>query len=260
MAFTALHPWEEPPISGSQGSGAIFFGGCNLRCVYCQNHKISRYPTGRTISPSQLAELFLVLADQGAHNINLVSAMHFVPPVAKAIALARARGLALPMIYNTNAYEKVETIRLLDGLIDVYLPDLKYFDDRYAALYSDAPDYFKTASAAILEMWRQVGGAVFDANGLLRRGLILRHLVLPGLRRDSMRILDWIAVHVPDAYVSLMVQYFPVAEALQSPALNRRVTTFEYQSVVDYFEALGLKNGFTQRRDAATGDFIPAFY
>lgn len=259
LAFAGLHPWEEPPISGSRGSGAIFFGGCNMRCVYCQNHQISRHAAGRTVMPAQLAALFLELAGQGAHNINLVSAMHVVPQVAEAIALARADGLSLPVIYNTNAYEKPETLRLLDGLIDIYLPDLKYNDDIYAIRYSGAPSYFETAITAILEMWRQVGGAVFDADGLARRGLIIRHLVLPGLRHDSMRILDWIAAHLPDAHVSLMAQYFPAGDAAHIPALHRRITTFEYDSVVNHFRALGLKNGFTQRRDAATEDYVPAF-
>lgn len=259
MAFTGLHQWEEPPISGSRGSGVVFFGGCNLRCVYCQNHKISRKPSGRAVAPPQLAALFLELAAAGAHNINLVSAMHFVPQVAEAIALARTQGLKLPVVYNTNAYEKPETLRLLEGLVDIYLPDLKYFDDTYAVAYSGAPDYFEKAAAAILEMWRQVGGALFNSEGLLRRGLMIRHLVLPGLRQDSMRILDWIADRLPDAHVSLMAQYFPAAKAAQVPALNRRVTTFEYHSVVDHFWEIGLKNGFSQRRDAAVEDFVPNF-
>jgi len=259
VAKTFVHMWEEPPISGTRGSGTVFFSGCNMRCVYCQNHAISRGGTGEEVSPSRLADIFFELAGQGVHNINLVTPAHVLPAIADAIETAKKRGFPLPFVYNTNAYETVEALRRLDGLIDVYLPDLKYIDDEAARRWSNAPGYFDVAARAILEMARQVGPAAFDEDGLLCRGLMIRHLILPGRRKDAMQILDWIAAHVPDAYVSLMSQYFPADRAREYPELNRRVTTFEYQSVADYFVKLGLKNGYMQDARSATADYVPDF-
>ena len=257
VSKACVHMWEEPPISGTNGSGAVFFAGCNLRCVFCQNHEISRNGPGEEVSPARLADIFFELAQKGVHNVNLVTPAHVLPAAAEAIEQAQNRGFSLPVVYNTNAYETVETLRRMDGLVDVYLPDLKYWDDEAAQRYSSAPDYFAVATQAILEMARQVGPAVFDKQGLIQRGLMIRHLVLPGLRRDSFKILDWIAENVPDAYVSLMAQYFPTHRAHEYPELNRRLTTFEYQSVVDYFVHLGLKNGFIQDVASASSAYVP---
>jgi len=257
VAKACVHNWEEPPISGTRGSGTVFFAGCNLRCVFCQNHAISRGKVGRIVTPALLADVFFELADKGVHNINLVTPSHILPAVADAVGQAKKRGLTLPFVYNTNAYETVGALRRMDGLIDIYLPDLKYCDDEAARRYSDAPGYFDIATKAILEMVRQNSQAVFDDDGVMRRGLIIRHLVLPGRRKDAMRILDWIADHVPDAYVSLMAQYFPAYRAYEFQEINRRVTTFEYQSVVQYFTGLGLKNGFMQDAKSAVPDYVP---
>ncbi len=259
VAKTMLHHWEEPPISGTRGSGAVFFAGCNLRCVFCQNHTISQNAVGKAVSIPQLADLFWELESRGVHNINLVTPMHFVSPLAKALETAKNRGLRIPVVYNTNAYETVASLRRLEGLIDIYLPDLKYFDDTHARQYSHAPNYFAHASQAVLEMQRQVGDAVIDAQGIMQKGLLIRHLLLPGLRQDSMRILDWIRAYLPTTYLSLMAQYVPVHEAKNYPNINRRITTFEYDSIVAYFFKIGLQNGFMQSREAATSDFTPDF-
>lgn len=251
--------WEEPPISGTNGSGIVFFTGCNLRCVFCQNYKISQEHIGKEISVPQLAELFFQLAEQGVHNINLVTPTHIIPQIATAIKIAKNSGLKLPFVYNTNGYENVQSLQLLDGLIDIYLPDIKYYDDEVALLYSNAKNYFDIAAKAVLEMNRQVGASRIAEDGMMYRGLIIRHLVLPGLRKDSMRILDWVAEHLPDAYVSLMAQYMPAHRAQEFQELNRRVTTFEYRSVVEYFFKIGLTNGFMQNRSAAVAEYIPDF-
>ncbi len=256
---TMIHRWEEPPISGTRGSGAVFFAGCNLRCVFCQNHAISRGCAGEPVTDRRLAALFFELAEQGVHNINLVTPSHVVPTVAAAIRRARGEGLTLPFVYNTNGYDSLSSLALLDGLIDIYLPDFKYCDDGQAVRYSAAPGYFQTAAAAVLEMHRQTGPALFSEDGMMVRGLIIRHLVLPGQRRDAMRVLDWIEAHVPDAYVSLLAQYTPSHGAAVFSELNRRVTTFEYDSVVAHFHALGLQHGFVQERGSATEAYIPDF-
>ncbi|MDR2670837.1 MAG: radical SAM protein [Oscillospiraceae bacterium] len=259
VAKTMVHRWEEPPISGTKGSGAVFFAGCNLRCVFCQNHAISRDAAGEGLDPPQLAERFWALAEAGVHNINLVTPAHVLPGVAAAVAHAKRGGFPLPFVYNTNGYESVSALRRLEGLIDVYLPDFKYSDEAAAVRYANAPGYPALAAAAVLEMARQVGVGRVDDDGLMRRGLVIRHLVLPGRRRDAMRVLDWVAAHLPDAHVSLMAQYFPTHRAGEYPELNRRVTTFEYESVTQYFQKLGLKHGFFQHRAAATPDCVPAF-
>ncbi len=259
VSKSMAHMWEEPPISGNNGSGAVFFTGCNLRCAFCQNHKISQENMGEVVSIEQLAEIFLELQSSGVHNINLVTPTHFVPQIAKSLELSKKNGLTSPIVYNSNGYELVETLKILDGLVDIYLPDLKYFDNEAAMRYSNAENYFNYASKAILEMQRQQPQAEFDNDGIMRRGLIIRHLVLPKLRHDSMRILDWIAENAPTAYVSLMAQYVPLHKSADFPEINRRITTFEYNSVVDYFFSIGLTNGFVQERKAATTDYIPDF-
>jgi putative pyruvate formate lyase activating enzyme len=237
----------------------VFFAGCNLRCVFCQNHEISRAVSGEALSPEGLADVFFDLAAQGVHNINLVTPTPHIPTVAAAIRIAKSAGLTLPFVYNTSAYETVEALRTLAGFIDIYLPDLKYRDEDTARRYAQAPGYFEAATAAILEMTRQVGTELVLSGGLLKRGLLIRHLVLPGQRKDALRILDWIAATLPDAAVSLMVQYIPAHRAGEYPELNRRLTTFEYNSVAAHMQTLGLTKGYHQAPAAAVADYIPAF-
>ncbi len=259
VAKTMLHHWEEPPISGSRGSGAVFFSGCNLRCVFCQNHAISTQNKGRLLDAPALAAVFLDLQAQGAHNINLVSPTPYVTNLAEALPLARERGLQIPVIYNSNAYETVTALHMLDGLVDIYLPDFKYWDDALAKTYSDAPHYASVAGQALLEMFRQVGVWKMDSSGLAQSGLLVRHLVLPGQRHDSMRILDWVAQNIPSCALSLMAQYLPVHKAAQQAGLNRRITTFEYESVVRHALQLGLDKGYMQDTSSGKEKYIPDF-
>ncbi|HUW65509.1 MAG TPA: radical SAM protein [Spirochaetia bacterium] len=260
VALAALHLWEEPCISGSAGSGTVFFSHCNLKCVYCQNHVISEGGFGRTVDADHLAQMFVGLQEQGAHNVNLVSPTPYVPAITRAIKSARRQGLVVPVVYNTNAYENVAVLKLLEGVVDIYLPDLKYCGEEGARRYSAAPDYFAVATAAVTEMYRQAGGPVLDENGLVRRGLIIRHLVLPGQVPDSLQVLRWIAANLPgDVYVSLMAQYFPAHRAVRMPPLNRRLRSDEYDKVVDCLLELGLENGFVQELEAASVEYVPDF-
>jgi putative pyruvate formate lyase activating enzyme len=259
-----LHHWEEPPISGTAaagGAGAVFFAGCPLHCLFCQNAAISQQkpPVGEAVSPERLCEIFWELHAQGAHNIDLVTPGQYLPAVRRAAALAKAGGFPLPLLWNSSGYESAKAIQTLDGLMDIYLPDLKYADDALALRYSAAPNYFAVATAAIAEMHRQVGNPQLGAGGLLQRGLLIRHMVLPGCRRDSMRVLDWIAQNLPGAWVSLLAQYTPLHRAKEVPQLNRRLTQFEYQSVVEHFFAIGLKNGYMQECAAASAKYVPVF-
>lgn len=259
VARAALHRWEEPCLSGTAGSGTVFFSGCPLRCRFCQNHDISEGNFGRDISVSRLSAIFLELQRQGAHNINLVSPTPYAPWIAEALEGA-GNALRIPVVYNSGGYENVETLKMLEGRADIYLPDLKYLDEAAAVRYSSAPGYFDVAARAILEMYRQTGPAVFDARGVLQRGLVIRHLVLPGLYRDSIGILRWIAGNLPvrDIRVSLMSQYTPMHRSALYPEINRRLTTFEYEKVVDAAGELGLQ-GYTQRRSAARDAYTPPF-
>lgn len=256
IARAALHLWEEPCISGTNGSGAIFFSGCSLKCIFCQNYDISHNGTGKAVSEERFIEIMQDLEAQGAHNINLVNPTHFVPFIRKALLMYKPK---IPVVYNTGGYDTVDSIRSLEGLVDVYLPDFKYIDRTSAAKYSQAPDYFDAASLAIQEMVRQTGPNVFE-NGLLKRGVLVRHLVLPGSSRESVRILEWIRENLPvDTYVSLMRQYTPAVPDLPYRALNRRLVTAEYDRVVKAFWDLGLKNGFMQESTSAETGFIPPF-
>ncbi len=260
LAKAYPHLWEEPCISGTRGSGTVFFSRCNLRCKFCQNYKISQEDFGKEVTTEQLAGIFLNLQDEGVHNINLVTATIYIPQVAGAIAAARENGLAVPVVYNTNSYETVEALKLLDGLVDVYLPDLKYFDDKMAFAYSSAPHYFDTATAAIMEMFRQTGEVVLDDDGIIEKGLIIRHLMMPGRLEDSKLILDWIRHNLPiGVYVSIMCQYVPLFKAREIPDLNKRVTEKEYKSIVDYFFNIGLENGYIQEMDSASDEYVPDF-
>ena len=254
----ALHFWEEPCISGTGGSGAIFFSGCTLRCCFCQNYKISRTPRGKSISSERLAEIFLELQDQGAHNINLVNPTHFVPAILESFQYYRPK---VPVVYNSSGYEKVETLKLLEGKIDVYLPDLKYFDPEKARRYSGAPDYFQAASKAVCEIARQTGKPEFDEDGMLVKGTVVRHLVLPLATQNAIEILRFLKETLDkQVLVSLMGQYVPYGRVRRGefPELNRRITKREYEKVQEELFRLDL-NGFVQELSSAKKDFIPSF-
>ncbi|NLG93490.1 MAG: radical SAM protein [Clostridiales bacterium] len=257
VARAALHFWEEPCISGKRGSGTVFFTGCCLKCVFCQNYQIStEKEVGKIISAQELADIFDRLAEQGAHNINLVNPTHFVPAILKALALRKTK---LPVVYNSGGYENPETLKMLDGWIDSYLPDFKYADNLLAQKYSGAPNYVKNAKASVLEMARQTGPAAFDAEGMMTRGTIVRHLILPGNTRNSIAVLDWLGENLPaGVLVSLMAQYIPCGKAGDFPEINRRITAREYQKVQEHLFRLNL-DGFVQERKSASRDFIPPF-
>ena len=258
-ARASLHLWEEPPISGTNGSGTVFFSHCSLGCVFCQNRQISRRDgVGKALSTEDLAQTFLSLEKQGAHNINLVTGAHYVPQIIQALSLARRSGLQIPIVYNSSGYERVETLRMLEGYIDLYLPDYKYYSSYYAARYSHAEDYREIAVAAITEMVRQTGIPQFDGSGLLTRGTIIRHLMLPGLGSDAAQVLRDIASRFGDTVlVSLMRQYTPF-DMQDWPELNRTITEEEYADACEQFRSLGL-GGFFQQSDSISESFIPAF-
>lgn len=260
-ARAALHKWEEPCICGGSGSGTVFFTGCPLKCVFCQNHSISEGQTGNHISQERLTEIFMELQQKGACNINLVTPTHFVLQIIPALEKARAAGLHIPVVYNTGGYEKAETLRMLEGLVDIYLPDLKYVSSRLSARYSNAPDYFQTACGAIAEMFRQTGRPVTDeASGLLKRGLIVRHLMLPGHLADSKRVLEYLyRTYRNDIYFSIMNQYTPIRFFSDMPPLNRSVSKKEYNALIDFCISLGIENGFIQESGTASESFIPPF-
>lgn len=255
IARAALHMWEEPCISGTRGSGAVFFSGCGLRCVFCQNEAISQQGEGKIVTPARLAEIFRELETQGAHNINLVTAAHFVPAVLEALSLYRPN---IPIVYNSSGYESIETLRMLSGVVDIYLPDYKYIDPNMAAMLSGARDYPDVAFAAIAEMIRQTGAPVYDENGMMQRGTLIRHLVLPGLTGDSMKILTRIRDEFPGIPVSLMGQYTPCGRALSMPGMDRKIKKKEYARVLAHMEAIGL-DGYRQELGSADGAFIPSF-
>ena len=256
LARAALHFYEEPVISGENGSGAIFFSGCSMRCVYCQNYEISHNGFGKPVSKARFIEIIKELEGRGAHNINLVNPTHFVPFVRDVLSEYKP---SIPVVYNTGGYDSVESLKSLEGLVDVYLPDLKYYDSEVSLKYSKCADYFENASKAVLEMHRQTGESVIE-NGLIKKGLIIRHLVLPKNTDQSIKILNWIADNLPKSTcISLMSQYTPIREIGEFPELNRRIVTAEYQKVLDEFERLGFENGFMQERNSAKEDYIPDF-
>lgn len=261
-ARAALHFWEEPCLSGTNGSGAVFFSGCNLHCVYCQNHEIAQGLSGRAITASRLCEIFLELQEKGAHNINLVTPTHFVPQIITALQAAKKQGLSIPVVYNSSSYEKTETLKKLDGLVDIYLPDMKYFDSALSGQYSHAPDYFEKATAAIAEMVRQTGSPVFTdgPDSLMQKGVIVRHLLLPGCEKDSRHILRYLhETYQNNIYVSIMNQYTPLSQVKNIPGLNRKISAREYEKIIDYAISIGIENGFIQEGETASESFIPAF-
>ena len=259
-ARASLHMWEEPPLSGKTGSGTVFFSGCNLGCIFCQNHEIAHENKGKEISPERLAEIFLELQEKGAANINLVTAVHFVPHVIRALDIAKIKGLHIPVVYNSSGYEAVDTIKRLNGYIDVYLPDYKYRDSDLALRFSGACDYPQAAEKAIDEMASQIGDCIFDENGMMQRGVIVRHLVLPKHTDDSMAVLEYLHNTYGDRiYISIMSQYTPVRKYEKYPELSRKLTTYEYEKVVKFAQRIGIKNGFLQSGEAAKESFIPSF-
>lgn len=259
VARAALHMWEEPCISGTQGSGTVFFSGCPLRCVFCQNRKIALGRSGKAISSGRLVEIFLELQEQGANNINLVTPTHYVPQIVKALIAAKKQGLRIPVVYNTGSYEQVDTIRALEGLVDIYLPDFKYKSSELSAKYSNAPDYFEVADAAIAEMIRQAGEPVFEGD-IMKKGVIVRHMILPGCTKDSKAIVKHLLQRYGNSiFISIMNQYTPLEEMKGYPEIHRKVTEREYNKVVDYAISLGLENGFIQEGQTAKESFIPDF-
>jgi putative pyruvate formate lyase activating enzyme len=254
-----LHMWEEPCISGTRGSGTVFFSNCNLGCVFCQNHHISHGGHGKNIGIQRLSDIFIELQNKGAHNINLVTPTHYIPQIKEAIISSKKRGLILPIVYNSNAYENVESLRDLEGLIDIYLPDIKYFSDKYSVKYSNAPGYFECAKDAVLEMLRQVGVPEFE-NGILKKGLMIRHLMLPGLLFDSKKIVDWVSDNLPrEVYLNVMCQYTPMNKAFEYPELSKKLNKGHYESLIDYAQAQGIENGYFQDFDSAREDYVPNF-
>ena len=255
-ARAAAHYWEEPVISGSFGSGAVFFSGCTLKCLFCQNGVISQENRGKEISTAHLREIFLKLIDDGVQNINLVTPTHFLPSILPALTPK----LPVPVVYNCGGYERVETLRELEGLVDIYLPDMKYSDPKLAGILSAATDYVEIAKAAIAEMYRQVGSAVIE-DEIMQRGMIVRHLMLPGELDNTLGVLDWFSEAFPkgDVLFSLMSQYVPMGKAKTMPPYDRRITEDEYDAALSYLELLGIENGFTQDFFAATEEYIPDF-
>ena len=260
IARAALHYWEEPPISGNTGSGTIFFTGCNLKCIFCQNYDISTKLIGQEISIEEFASICLNLEKQGANNINLVTPTPHVPLIIEGIKLAKAKGLSIPIVYNTSGYEKVETIKMLDGIVDIYLPDFKYYDDNYAIKYSHVEDYFKYASSALKEMYKQVGNPIFNKEGIMQKGIIVRHMMLPELLEDSKRIIKYLyETYQDNIYISIMNQYTPVKNFKKYTNLNHKVDDKDYDELIDYALDLGIKKAFIQEGDTQELSFIPDF-
>lgn len=264
VARAALHMWEEPCISGDSGSGTVFFSGCTLKCVFCQNEDIANSSIGKEISITRLAEIFLELQSKGANNINLVTPTHYAVHIKSALELAKQSGLTIPIVYNTSGYEKPETLKLLHGLIDIYLPDFKYYSNEPAKKYSFAGDYFERTKAALKEMYRQTGPAVFDEHtGIMKKGIIVRHLVLPGCINDSKYVIKYLYENYGNnIYMSIMNQYTPMKKLIDSgkyPELAVKLSSKDYDSVVDYAINLGVENAFVQEGDVADESFIPRF-
>ena len=258
IARAAPHFGEEPCISGERGSGTVFFTGCNLRCVFCQNHDISRGGVGKTVSSERLRDIFFELRDKGVHNINLVTASHFAPEVTKALEMAK---LDIPVAWNSSGYDSVETLKRLEGLVQIYMPDLKYLDSSLARRYSLAPDYPEVATAAIREMYRQVGSFVLDDDDMLKSGVLIRHLILPDAMDNSRAVIDFVADNLPgDAVLfSLMSQFTPMPGTEKFPELQRRITAEENDALCDYMALRGIEYGFWQEPDSATDEMIPKF-
>ncbi len=260
IALATVHNYEEPCISGKNGSGTIFFTNCNLNCIYCQNYKISQQGKGYEITIEELANIMLEEQEKKVNNINLVTPTMYAYQIIEAIKLAKSRGLYIPIIYNTNGYENIKTIKALNGYIDVYLPDLKYYSNELSKKYSKIDNYFKYATEAIKEMYKQVGTPVFNENGIIRRGVIIRHLVLPNHIQNSKHILKWIKENMPeDIYVSIMAQYFPTYKAKEDNLLNRKLNKKEYKEIEEFLYTLNIKNGYIQELGEHEEEYVPDF-
>ena len=260
ISRAALHFWEEPCISGQNGSGTVFFSGCNMGCVYCQNNNISHGAFGKEITTRRLAQIFLELQQQKAHNINLVTPTHFAPQIIDAVKLAKNNGLSIPVVYNTGSYEKPQSIEALKDTVDIYLPDFKYISAETAHKYSFCADYPDVAKKAIDAMIKQTGPCVFDDDGIIKKGVIVRVLVLPGYADEAKKIIEYLyRTYGDDIYISIMSQYTPCTDLDKYPEINRKLTQQEYDEVVDFAVELGLENGFLQEGEAASESFIPPF-
>ncbi len=258
IALVSTHNFEEPCISGNMGSGTVFFSNCNMNCIFCQNYEISQLGKGKEISIQDLARIFLEQQERNVANINLVTPTSFVPQIIEAIKIAKARGLHIPIVYNTNGYENVETIKLLEGYIDVYLPDLKYAENELAKKYSKIYNYFDIATNAIKEMINQVGVPKFDKNGMITKGVIIRHLVLPNYIENSKKVLKWIKENLPnDIYVSIMAQYFPTYNAKKDNKINRKLTKEEWRQIEDFVDEIEIENGFIQELGEHEEEYVP---
>lgn len=258
VAIASIHNYEEPCISGKNGSGTVFFSNCNLSCDFCQNYEISQEGLGKEISIERLAEIFLEQQSKGVNNINLVSPTSYAIQIIEAIKIAKNKGLTIPIIYNTNGYENVETIKMLDGYIDIYLPDLKYAENELGMKYSKVKNYFQIATSAIKEMYNQVGKIEFDENGLVKKGVIIRHLILPNHTENSKKVLKWINDNMSkDVWVSVMAQYFPTYKAKEIEELSRKITKYEYKKIENYLYSLDIENGYIQEIGKNEENYVP---
>ena len=257
VALYSTHNFEEPCISGKKGSGTVFFSNCNLNCVFCQNYEISQEGRGTEISIERLAEIFLEQQAKDVENINLVTPTSYVPQIIEAIKIARTNGLRLPIVYNTNGYEKVETLKMLDGYIDIYLPDFKYSDNLLAKSLSKVDNYFEITTKALKEMYKQKGKSIFDNRGIMQKGMIIRHLVLPNHILNSIKVLKWINDNMNDVYVSIMAQYFPTYKAKKIENINRKLTKKEYRQIENYLYTLNLENGYIQELGEHEEEYVP---
>jgi len=257
IALYSTHNFEEPCISGKKGSGTVFFSNCNMNCVFCQNYEISQQGKGKEITIEELAEIFIKQQEKDVENINLVTPTSYVPQIIEAIKIARNKGLKLPIVYNTNGYEKVETLEMLEGYVDIYLPDFKYSDNKLAKRLSKVDNYFEIATQALTEMYRQTGKAVFDDRGIMQKGMIIRHLVLPNQILNSRRVLKWINENMHDVYVSVMAQYFPTYKAKDIEDINRKLSKEEYEQIENYLYRLDLENGYIQELGEHEEEYVP---
>lgn len=257
VALYSTHNFEEPCISGKKGSGTVFFSNCNMNCVFCQNYEISQQGKGKEISIEELADIFIKQQEKDVENINLVTPTSYVPQIIEAIKISRGNGLKLPIVYNTNGYEKVETLKMLDGYVDIYLPDFKYSDNDLGKRLSKVDNYFEIVTDALKEMYRQTGKAVFNEEGIMQRGMIIRHLVLPNHVLNSRRVLKWINENMHDVYVSVMAQYFPTYKAKDIDDINRKLTKEEFEQIENYLYRLDLENGYIQELGEHEEEYVP---
>ena len=258
IALASIHYYEEPSISGKNGSGTVFFSNCNLNCIYCQNYEISQLGKGKVITIEELADICIKQQEKGVNNINLVTPTMYAYQIIEAIKIAKRNGLNIPILYNTNGYERVETIKALEGYIDVYLPDLKYYSNLLSKKYSNVDNYFEVATNAIKEMYKQVGTAQFNEDGIIQKGVIIRHLVLPNHLQNSKHILKWIKENMPeDTYVSVMAQYFPTYKAKEDKNINRKLTKKEYEEIENYLYTLQLEKGYMQELGEHEEEYVP---